>query len=462
MKLWPFKKKTEKTNVDAFNQQPILSPFQITFNSLGSVSVDWVHVVNKKQNDILLIDYFNQLSEVSAPIRKYSDASKLVKPYIVLDNGEIDTASKFNDVITRFWSNYSELLTIYKLLLGNVYVQGVSQAIVGNLTEKNLTELILLPSEYTTINLKQDQKIDFRSIEVKSYEVNFQNDSKYKVITITDPKKVLHLKTNNLFKDSSNQVYGISRLASAEKNLQAIASGYGARISLYDNGPRVILHGKNADNGFSSVNETEETDEIQKRINDNYGRTDGQYQVFVTKSALDATVISMNVRELQLNELNSADFRRICNVFNQDAKIHGDPQASTYDNMQTALTDFYINSFMPEMEGTFESLTKFLQGFGMKGEIKGDYSGIKEIAEFEKKQNDELFKQVERGLMTRNEYLEFIGESTVDLPEFDEYMTFYNGQWYKLRQDEQSGNNQELGGNNQSMQGQGIEETTQN
>lgn len=461
MKLWPFsKKKAEKTNVDAISQREILSPFQLSFNSLGSVSVDWVHVVDKKQNDILLIDYFNQLSEVSSPIRKYSDAAKLVKPFIVDNNGKIIEDSKYNKVVENFWNENSELLLIYNQLIGNVYIEALSQLTVDNITEKSITELILLPSEYTSINLKQDSNIDFRSIEIKNYEVNFQNDSKYKTLTI-DAKNVLHLKTKNTFKDSSNCIYGISRLASAEKNLQAIASGYGARIALYDNGPRVILTGRNGDNAFSSVNETEETDQIQNRINNVYGRTDGQYQFFVTKSALDATVISLNVRDLQLNELNSADFRRICNVFNQDAKIHGDPQASTYDNVNTALTDFYINAFKPTIEGIFEQLTTFLQSKGLQGTIKADYSGIKGIAEFEKQQNDELFKQVERGLITRNQYLETIGESTVKLPEFDEYMTYYNGQWNKVSSDGKTNNNQEFGANNQELQEQGIEEEAQ-
>lgn len=429
-----------KTNQDAISNVPILAPQFVNLATFGAGSVDWIHVIDKQQNDKLIIDYFNQLSEVSSPIRKYSDPVRIVKPELFNKNSESLDNPELKRIIDKFWSENSELLVIYHLLLGNAYVQALTMPSLEK-NQPNKLELILFPSEYTSIELKQDSNIDFRNIEIDKYIVDI-DDYKYKKVT-ANSEDVLHLKNNSPFKDSSNNVYGITRLASAEKNLQAIASGYGCRIALYDNGPRVVLTGKAQEGNFASINKTEDTERIQTRLNDTYGRTDGQFQMMVTKTPLDVTNISLNVEELQLNELNSADFRRICNVYNQDSKIHGDPESTTYDNMNTALTDFYINSFQPFIESIFTGLTGLINKKGYPDvNIKGNYDGIKEIAEFKQKQSDEKFSQVEKGLMTRNEYLESINKPTVNQAEFDLYMTFYNGQWLNTSSNGQESTNQ--------------------
>lgn len=430
--MWPFNKKgVDKTNLNGIQNEPILTPYAINLRTFGSGSVDWVHVVDKKQNDLLLIDYFNQLSEVSAPIRKYSDPVKIVKLELFNKEGKRLEDHPLQPILKDFWENSSELLLIYDLLLGNAYIEGLSHSTTDDIKGTKLKELVLFPSEYTLIDLKESDNIDFRNVEIRKYEVDI-TASKYKKVTAL-PENVLHYKNQNPFKDSANNVYGISRLASAEKNLQAIVSGYGARISLYDNGPKVVLTGKGKEDAFSGVNESEETTEIQKKLNDTYGRAGGQFQMMVTKAALDVTNISLNVKDLQLNELNGADFRRICNALNQDSKIHGDPDSTTYDNVNTALTDFYVNAFRPKIEKMLQQLTSFINTKGYpEVTIKGNYSSIKEIAQFDKRNDLELFRNVETGLMTRNEYLEQIGQQKVSFPEFDSYMTFFNGQWLPL------------------------------
>lgn len=431
--MWPFKKKSaEKTNQNALPAQRIINDDVVTFHQFGSSTVNWVRLIseNKKQNDFILIDYFNQLPEVSAPILKFAENMPQVKLYFQDDNGNDIKNNEAIPIVNKFWTKYSKLMTVYDKLLGNVYIEAFSQLTFDSIGSKKLTELFLHPTEYTSIKLK-DLVQDLRNIDIKNYQVKVNQD--YKTIII-ERDNMLHIKNDSIFYNS-NGVYGISDLVSCEKNLQAISSGYGARISLYDNGARVIITGKQQANDFASINEDEQTEDIQRKANDTYGRTFGQYQIMVTKVPLDVTNISLNVGELQLNEMNSADFRRICNVFGQDSKIHGDPEATTYDNMDTAESDFYNGSFKRTALMYAKKLTEFINKWYPNFNILCDFSEIKSISNFEAEKEDKLFDKVAKGLMTRNDYLKEIGRNIVNKPEFNEYYVYGNdGKWYPTGQ----------------------------
>ena len=432
--MWPFKKKTDKTNINdpLIHSEPLSQG--VIFEQIGQSSVTWLPFLgsDKLQNDALLIHYFNNLAEISSPIRKYADLAKLVKPYSTDKSGKEIENNKALEIFKTFWSKYSEMCVIYDLLLGNAYVNAMNSLNVESL-KKEPSELFLLPTEYVKI-ISNNEK-DIRKVKALRYELVLKNLNKLEI----EPQNILHLKTNNFLDSSINGLYGISRLVSCVKNIQSIASGYGAKVSLYDNGPRVIITGK-GQNEYQSVNTDETTEEITEKINNTYGRTKGQFQIAVTKTPLDVSNISLDVNSLQITQNNASDFRRICTAFNQDSKIFGDPEATTYDNMETAESAFANGAFKSYIEDRFNKFTIFLNQWWPDIMINPNFLNIEKIREFEQENEKKLFERVEKGLMTRNQYNEVIGEPKVNVPEFDEYMTFYNGQWTNISQ---NGNSRE-------------------
>jgi len=157
----------------------------------------------------------------------------------------------------------------------------------------------------------------------------------------------------------------------------------------------------------------------------------------VTKVPLDVTMLSLDVAELQLNEMNSADFRRICAALGQDSKIHGDPDSTAYNNMTEAMSDFYNFSFKNKVDGRLTDLNGFVKKWYPGVNAMADYSKIKEIADFERANEEKLFERVKQGLMTRNAYLLQIGEPIINRPDFNDYYVYGNdGKWYKVNENE--------------------------
>lgn len=434
--MWPFSKKksTTKTNQDAYYTHDInpVDNSLVSFQTFGNSSVSFVPLFgnNKLQNDEILCKYFNDLAEVSAPIKKYSDGVVNVPLYFIDNNGKELINNPLIPVVNTFWQRYRELLVIYDLLLGNSYIQALTSQTFASRGAKTLTELFLLPSEFTWIETPS-YKMDFRKPEIKRYVVSVPGN--YNQIYIDDLESVLHIKEGSTALGSQNGLYGISRLAPCSKNIRSIASGYGAKVSLYDNGPRAIITGKRQGNNFENINEEEDTEAIQKRVNDIYGRTFGQHQILVTKTPLDVTLLSLNVNDLQLNPMNASDFRRICAQLGQDSKIHGDPDSTAYNNMTEATSDFYNYSFKNKIDGHIDAISNFVKKWDNNFNAKADYSKIPQIADFERANEEKLFERVKQGMMTRNEYLLQIGEPIVNRPDFNDYYVYGNdGKWYQV------------------------------
>ena len=184
--MWPFKKskKADKTNSDAYQQSSILTNSFGTYQIIGANQVTWKRTLTQKQDNLLLIDYFNQLAEVSSPILKYSDNAPNIQPYLVNNEGGIIENHPFEPIIDKFWYENSELLSIYYLLLGNAYIQGFSQITSDSKGAKIPTELYLFPSEYVEISVQQSN-IDFRDYKILNYTVDIGGD--FKKIVINKP-----------------------------------------------------------------------------------------------------------------------------------------------------------------------------------------------------------------------------------------------------------------------------------
>jgi hypothetical protein len=282
------------------------------FNWLGTNKIYFNNYAIDLQANHKLIEKFNTLTEIAAPILKHAESARYVIPelFIKQASGKLKLVNEkhpYYKPVQAFWSKYIDLLVIQKLLLGNYYISVLEYGTVDSLMKPIPQEFILLPPQNTLIKITKP--VDFRSPEILSYDVIFEEtNQKYEF----EPKNTIHVKQNNPLYKNEAYLYGISKLVSASKNIRSLESGYGAKVGLYENGPSVIITGK-TQGEFASMNmqSEESVNQVQERFNKKYGLQENQYRIMATDIPLDVKMISMDFGQLQLNENNTRDFERI-------------------------------------------------------------------------------------------------------------------------------------------------------
>lgn len=385
---------------------------------------------DEKKIDAWLIDKYNKLSEVSAPVNKFAEYASIVEPELFDKNGkELPETHPAHLLINnpnknQNWEEFYKKHIIYRLLLGQSYINAY-----GYISPRLAFELKLLPPQYTSILIKN--RIDWRNLEIDYYSVKVPD---WNEIQITDLETVLHVKNTSPNFGRNADLYGISKLMGCVKNIESIESGYGAKVGLYRNGPRIIITGKTVGE-FASANaqSNESVREVQDRINSEYGLQENQYSVMITDIPLDVNVVSMNMGELKINENNIADFQNICRALDIDSRILSDMSTSAMNNFEMAIDAFLNGSFKILVENDYGQWSEWLSTlFKEKIEMKPNYEKIPAIVKKENENNDMLILMAEKGLLTRNEVLERIGEEPSTDPDFNEYYTYYQGVWSEL------------------------------
>lgn len=375
-------------------------------------------IYTSQQDNDLLIDYFNNVAEVSAPVMKYADGAKQVKV-----KANIPEVQALLDKPNYYQGGdeFQSLMMVHKRLFGESIINSVSTTSLNDLTKKPKELFLLTPQK---IGIKTTKKSDFRLNKIVNYVFKHNDNTCATII----PENILHIRESNPNFENEQYLFGESRFAGSVSNIQSIIAGYGAKVNLYDNGPRFFITGK-AQGEFGSANESEDIKDVQDRMK-KYGWSKEKYNNLITDKALDVTKASMNIRELQLNENNIADFKRICDLQNIDVKVFS--ENGKYQDKEQALSDFYNNAFRSEVDAMYRDIETFLKKWWPDLQITLDYSEITEIVNANIEENERLFKDVERGLITRNEYNEKTGRETVNNPEFDKLYTYYQGTWTSI------------------------------
>ena len=429
--MWPFKKKSLQYLGD-------FQPIQRTslFTGFGLNNFGFSNLYQIQQNNELLIYYFNNIAEVAAPIMKYFDGASQVK--FTSNIPEVDKLLN-NPNHYQGWDDFISLAVLYKRLLGNCIINGLTTV---DLTTSRIApkQLFLLTPQFTSITVSENY--DWRMNTIKNYAFN-SLEAKRKALEI-DPLAILHLKEANPNFLNNQYYYGESRYCSCAKNIECISASYETKADLYQ-GPQLIITGK-PQGEFGSANQTSDIATVQAAMK-KYGSKPGQYKNIVTDIPLDVTKASFNVAELQLNENNLADFQRLCDVQNIDSKVFSDPKSSTYNNKKEALKDFYNNGFKSEMDGIFADLEQWLKNWWPNLELIPDYSGIQAIVEANIEENQRLLEDCKLGILPRNQYLISTGQEIESNEEFNELYSYnsQSGVWNPVspKKDESTGVSQE-------------------
>ncbi len=412
--IWPFKRKSA-----------IYRSYYV--GGFGSYNVDWTNIYTAQQNNKLLINYFNNLGEVAAPVLKYSDGAGQIT--IDTDDEEVKKLLKSPNYY-QGWNEFFSLIELYKRLLGESIIDAFAPTKLDEeLTLRKKPEsLFCLSPEYMGIVTNKNK--DFRFNLIEKYIFDPKEPDKKDAIEIS-PENILHLKEVNPNFQKNQYLFGLSRYSGTYRNIESIIAGYDAKVNLYKNGPRLIITGK-TQGEFASMAKSEDIETVQTAMS-KYGHGKDKYNNLITDVPLDVHNASLNVQQLQINEMNDSDFRRLCDVQNIDSKVFSDSSSSTFSNKEMALKDFYNNAFRSEIDGTVKDLETYLDRWWPGLELVPNYSQISEIIAANLEENQRLLEDCKLGLITRNTYFEAIGKERVNEQGFDEYYFYLNG-WYPLIQ----------------------------
>lgn len=390
------------------------------FFGFGGSKVSIKKIFTSSQDNKLLIDYFNNVAEVAAPILKYSEGAKqvIIKANIPEVQELIDKPNG-NQGGDEFFS----LEILQKRLFGNAFENAFTTVTAGSTPKPK--KLFLFTPQHTAIQTSTED--DFRFREIEQYLFPKTMDKNIEI----EPENMLHLKESNPNFDNNSYLFGLSRYVGCASAIQSLIGGYGAKVNLFENGPRFIITGK-GQSEFASVNETEDIEKVQKRFS-LYGWSKNKYNNWITDKPLDVTNASLNVGQLKLTEHNTADFKRLCDAQGIDVKVFS--ENGKFDDKALALSDFYNNAFRSEIDSTVKDKQNFYRQWWPDLELTVDYSNITEIVEAQDKENKRIFEDAKLGLITRNEYLEKTGQEPNQEKTFSELYTLDSqNQWRPINE----------------------------
>src|SRR3989304_2005515 len=226
------------------------------FAGFGNFGYFFKDVYKTQQNNNLLIDYFNNIAEVAAPILKYSDGAGLVKFTCTIPEVE---KLLLNPNYYQGWDDFFSTTILYKRLLGNGIINAFSALGVDGTTKPKY--LFIFSPQFTSIEVKNTT--DFRQNEIVRYVYDTGEVNRKPIFST--PENILHLKETNPNVLNNQYLFGEGRYCGCGKNIESISNGYGAKVNLYKNGPRLIITGDGLSE-FSAINVKENIEAVQERM----------------------------------------------------------------------------------------------------------------------------------------------------------------------------------------------------
>jgi len=352
------------------------------------------------QNDQALINMYNELPEVQAPVNYIIDSLSVI-PYrhvtmkgdkeVVVENSPyIELLRNPNQYQTE--NDYIKTYFLNRIVLGVGYVNYLK-----SIGFKASGQLFVLPSENTEIVLASDDK-DYRLNEIVGFETSFGGS----VIEL-DKDDVFVNRESTLGVDSYIQTR--SRLMSAVMTSKSLRSNYDARIAIVDDrGSTGII----APTEQGSTISTPDAKAMREKYYQDNGITKGRFPFLISPRPLGFTSTSMNAAELELLANKSDDFKIVCNTLGVDPALFGLGNV-TYNNKKLAATAYWENVGIPYFQNYLQ-FTKTILGMPENDFLKADYSTIAAMQEDFDKITSATSKAWNDGVITEAEYRESIGK----------------------------------------------------
>ena len=383
--LFKVNKPIQKATKNSFNTEYIPNLWEgTTFYNIESTA----------QNDKALINMFNDIPEINAPINFIIDSLSII-PFnhyrdtnkgnlIVNDSKVMSIINEPNQYQTE--NDFIKMFFINRIVLGAGYINRIMPT-----GFRTIKQLFVLPTQHTTPVLLNDKKSDIRTNSIVGYETELGNQK-----LVIDKSNVFIQRETSLI--DNNYYKSRSRLMSAILTSDSLKYNYEARIKmLKDRGAVGIISPKNEQYTITP----QDADNMRRKWYANQGMTGVKYPFDITGTPTEFTSTSMNAAELKLNENKTQDFGIVCNVLGIDPALFGIGN-NTYNNKKLAKTAFYEDTIIPYFDNYLQLLSKIFN-LPKNEYLKADYSQIaamqedydKIVSSNTKLWNDELITEKE-------------------------------------------------------------------
>lgn len=303
------------------------------------------------------------------------------------------------------WNEFKRHWVISAYVTGNMityapkFTNGVNRGMITN------DGLIVMPTQNIDIYSEGWRK------PIGHYTLDI--NQKYKI----DPLDIWHERfapTLN-FEDGRNFM-GMSPVKVAKDIINSQNSGYEITAKMYKQGHPPGIVSKEAEHGDDTTAEQEA--KFRERYITKYQGVNNITVPIFTLGKLGYTKIGYdNLQELQVISMSEHGRRVFCNILQAPAQLFNDTSGSTYNNMLLAEKAIYTNRIIPDINTFCEGITEeILKAYG-DFILKPDLSGIECLQEEKVKKSEWVSRMWNDGVITGDQYMEFLGEEPTGLPE---------------------------------------------
>jgi hypothetical protein len=229
-----------------------------------------------------------------------------------------------------------------------------------------------------------------------------------------------------------------SRLVGNDLIVYNIIAAYKARNTLITKRGAIGILSNEAEDASGAIPmRAGEKEDLQKDFK-KYGLVGQAYQIIVTDAQLKWQQMGFATKDLMLLEEVDAAIGHLCDTYGVPTILMATAKVGTYENQNQARKDFITNTIIPESANRMEQLSNGLiesdRDYEEGGKqvyliITRDYSKLAvmqedkvQAATARKTLNEALQIEYLKGLITKNDWREKLGEERIDDdPTFDEY-----------------------------------------
>ena len=328
---------------------------------------------------------------------------------------------KENDSVAQFFYNPNQDQTLIDLLeAAFIYYYTTGEAFFVAPQEAigfNSKEVKTIPPELMKIKMETD---DIMS-DVSLYEIHQPNGSIEKLT----PLEVCHMRMFNPSVEGFKVRNGLSPLQAAYNKLRASNNQATGQAVYFENrGISTIVSPTGGAAGVVMAKSDKKA--IDEATSQRVGGSHKVNGVITVTSPVQTSQLGSSASDMQMLEQGTSMLRELCNALFMPSEMFNDPDNKTHANRKEAVKTMYHDVFLPAANRFMRAYEKaIIKPYGLRENgkeyrITVDTSKIEALQPdpFEKKRM--LLDEVERGVISRNEYREAIGREPLTNDGMDE------------------------------------------
>lgn len=283
----------------------------------------------------------------------------------------------------------------YKLLTGNRYIYRLRPAGM-----KKASQIFILPTHFMTVKLNEGSNY------LERHNVSYVMDSDFNLEFSSD--EVYHSKDWNPAMVYQDFIYGFSPIQAAKNLIEKSNDSYSASAFAYKNMGIAGIVSQGKEGGDDQFITPEEAKAIEKKLEGMVGGVDKFKKIIATSASISYQNLGLSPVDLAIIESQKMDREQIANIWNVPVTMLNSMGASTYDNMTQSERSFYLNCVIPELCDLRDCLNEWLLAdFNVNGKqyyLDFDIKSIPALQADLAKLSERLLKEIQEGIISRNEY----------------------------------------------------------